>query len=157
MRNVVQDFAPLLCIPVLAVELLAARPTGLRETLLSRWRIRLILRPWMYISSLRTMQYFPACQASTRKWGLQSARQVDSRCSQRLQLIHDPRAHLHQPMPVPHQLSQISVLRARYPNLRKIIFPHQPEQELGILAVGLLLLHSSGFDFCGIADPQLET
>jgi hypothetical protein len=49
----------------------------------------------------------------------------------RLQLIHDSRAHLHQPMPVPQQLSPISILRARYLNLRKVIFPHQPEQESG--------------------------
>jgi hypothetical protein len=46
---------------------------------------------------------------------------------QRLQLIHDPCAHLHQAMPVPQQLSQISILRARYPDLREVIFPHQPE------------------------------
>jgi hypothetical protein len=45
---------------------------------------------------------------------------------QRLQLIHDPRAHLHQPMPVPQQLSQIPILRTRYPDLREVIFQHQP-------------------------------
>src|SRR5260370_37626152 len=38
-----------------------------------------------------------------------------------MQLIHDPRAHLHQPMPVPQQLSQIPILRTRYPDLRKVI------------------------------------
>jgi len=73
-----------------------------------------------------------------------------------LQLIHDPRAHLHQPMPVPQQLSQIPILRARYPDSRKVIFPHQSQQQSGILAVGLLLLHSSGFDLRGITDPYLE-
>ena len=41
---------------------------------------------------------------------------------QRLQLIHDSRAHLHQPMPVPQQLSQIPILRTRYPDLREVIF-----------------------------------
>ena len=76
---------------------------------------------------------------------------------QRLQLIHDPRAHLHQSMPVPQQLSQIPILRTRYPNLRKVIFPHQPEYESRVLTVELLLLHSLGFDLRRIADPQLET
>jgi hypothetical protein len=45
---------------------------------------------------------------------------------QRLQLIHDPRAHLHQPMPVPQQLPEIPILWTRYPNLREVIFQHQP-------------------------------
>src|SRR5215470_18148703 len=44
-----------------------------------------------------------------------------------MQLILDPGAHLHQPMPVPQQLSQIPILRIRHPNLRKVIFSHQPE------------------------------
>jgi hypothetical protein len=41
---------------------------------------------------------------------------------QRLQLIGDPCAHLHQSMPVPEQLLQISILRTRYPDPRKAIF-----------------------------------
>ena len=40
---------------------------------------------------------------------------------QSLQLIHDPRAHLHQPMPMPEQLPQIPILRTRYPDLGKVI------------------------------------
>jgi hypothetical protein len=64
---------------------------------------------------------------------------------------------LHQPMPVPQQLSQIPILRARYPDLRGVIFQHQPEQESSILAVVLLLFYSLALDLCGIADPQLET
>jgi hypothetical protein len=35
---------------------------------------------------------------------------------QSLQLIHDPCPHLHQPMPVPKQLPQITIVRTRYPN-----------------------------------------
>jgi len=58
---------------------------------------------------------------------------------QSLQLIHDPRAHLHQPMPMPQQLPQITILWTRYPDSRKTIFQQQLQQEFGILAVGLLL------------------
>ena len=52
---------------------------------------------------------------------------------QSLQLIHDPRAHLHQPMPVPEQLPRITILWTRYPDSRKAIFPQQLQQELGML------------------------
>jgi hypothetical protein len=34
---------------------------------------------------------------------------------QRLQLIHNPRAHLHQPTPVPKQLPQITIPEFRFP------------------------------------------
>ena len=73
-----------------------------------------------------------------------------------LQLIHDPRAHLHQPMPVPQQLSQIAILRIRHPDSRKVIFPHQSQQESGVLTIGLLLLDSLRLDLRGVADPYLE-
>jgi hypothetical protein len=53
-------------------------------------------------------------------------------------------------MAMPEQLPQISILRTGYPDPRKVIFPQQPEQELGISAVGLLLLDSLGYDLCGI-------
>src|SRR6516164_8642614 len=76
---------------------------------------------------------------------------------QRLKLVHDPRAHLHHPMPVPQQLSQIPILRTRYPDSRKTIFHHQLQQKFRILAVGLLLLDAPGLDLCWIADPQLDT
>src|SRR5215475_4585165 len=59
-------------------------------------------------------------------------------------------------MPVPQQLSQVSILRTRHPDFGEVIFPHQSEQESGILAIVLLLLHSLGLDLRGIADPQLE-
>jgi hypothetical protein len=76
---------------------------------------------------------------------------------QRLQLIHDPRAHLHHAMSVPQQLSQISVFRARYPDLRKVIFPHQSKYKESIIAVGLPLFYSLCFNLCGVAHPNLDT
>jgi hypothetical protein len=42
-----------------------------------------------------------------------------------------PRAHLHQAMPMPQQLPQISILRTGYTNLRKANLPH-----VGILTEG---------------------
>ena len=39
-----------------------------------------------------------------------------------MQLIHDPCAHLHQPMPVPQQLSQIPIRRTRYPKFAESYF-----------------------------------
>ena len=41
----------------------------------------------------------------------------------RLQLVHDPRARLHHPVPVPQQLPQIPILPARHPDLRKVDLP----------------------------------
>src|SRR5580693_5130817 len=60
-------------------------------------------------------------------------------------------------MSMPQQLPQIPVLWTRYPDPRKVVFAHQSEQKLCVFAVGLLFLHSLGFDFGGIADPKLET
>jgi hypothetical protein len=62
---------------------------------------------------------------------------------QRLQLILDPRPHLHQPMPVPEQLPEIPIFGTRYPDARKGIFQQQLQQKLSIVAVGLLLADSS--------------
>jgi hypothetical protein len=42
-------------------------------------------------------------------------------------------------MPVPKQLSQIPILRIRYPDARKAILQKQPQQEAAVLAVGFLL------------------
>jgi hypothetical protein len=56
-----------------------------------------------------------------------------------LQLMHDPRAHLHQPMAVPKQLSQITILRTGYPDPGKAIFQQQLQQKFGIEAIGFLL------------------
>src|SRR5262249_5583553 len=74
-----------------------------------------------------------------------------------LELIHDSRAHLHQPMPVPQQLSQIPILRTRNPDFRKAIFQQQLQQQSSILAVGLRLPNTLGFNLGRIPNPQLET
>src|SRR6202162_1233858 len=76
---------------------------------------------------------------------------------QRLQLIHNPRAHLHQPMPMPQQLSQVTILRTGYPDPRKIIFPQQSQQQSGVLPVGLLFAHAFSLNLGRIADPQFHT
>jgi len=72
----------------------------------------------------------------------------------RLQLIHDPRPHLHQPMPMPKQLAQIPILRTRHPHPRKAIFHHQLQNVAGIAPVGLLLPHAGRFDLRRVAHPQ---
>jgi hypothetical protein len=73
-----------------------------------------------------------------------------------LQLVHDPGARLHHPVPVPQQLSQIPVLPSRYPNLRKPILDQQLQNMLCILAIRLLLAYPSGSDLGGVANPELE-
>jgi hypothetical protein len=75
----------------------------------------------------------------------------------RLQLIHDSCPRLHQPMPVPKQLPQITILWSRHPDSRKAIFQQQLQQESGILAVGLLLPDSLGLNHRRISNPQFET
>jgi len=71
-------------------------------------------------------------------------------------LIHDPRPHLHQPMPVPQQLPQITIPRTRYPDSRKPIFQQQLPHKSGIFAVGLLLPDALPLDLCRIANPRLD-
>src|SRR5207247_3477471 len=48
---------------------------------------------------------------------------------QHVQLVHDARAHLHQPMPMPEQLPQIPIFLVRYPDSWKAVF-HQESLEL---------------------------
>jgi len=81
-----------------------------------------------------------------------SGRFIATACS-----FHDPRTHLHQPMPVPKQLPQITILRTGYPDSRKAIFQQQLQQKFGIEAIGFLLADSQSLDLCRIADPHLET
>jgi hypothetical protein len=76
---------------------------------------------------------------------------------QSLQLIHDPRAHLYQPVPVPKQLPQITILRTGHPDLGKVIFQQQLQQKLRIVTVGLLLADSLGLNLRRIADPYFDT
>jgi hypothetical protein len=72
-----------------------------------------------------------------------------------VQQVYDARAHLHQPVAMPQQLPRIAILRVRYPDPREAIFQQQPQQQLRVLAVGLLLAYSFGADRGCIADPQL--
>ena len=59
-------------------------------------------------------------------------------------------------MPVPQQLSQISILRIWHPDSRKPIFQQQLPHKSGMFAVGLLFLDSLRLDLRGVADPYLE-
>ncbi len=67
-------------------------------------------------------------------------------------LIHDPRPHLHQPLPVPEQLAQIPILRTRHPHPRKAIFHYQLQDVAGIAPVGLLRPHAGRFDLRRVPD-----
>src|SRR5258708_20971779 len=60
-------------------------------------------------------------------------------------------------MPVPKQLTQIAIFRARYPDSRKAIFDHQLQQQLRVSTVGLLLLDSLGLYLRWVTDPHFET
>jgi len=65
------------------------------------------------------------------------------------------RPHLHQPVPVPQELPQVSILRIRYPDPRKAVLHQQLQQVFGILAVGLLFPYSLRSNLGWISDPQL--
>jgi hypothetical protein len=73
-----------------------------------------------------------------------------------LQLVHDPRAGLHHPVPVPEQLPQVTILPTRYPDPRKTIFQQQSQNQLRILAIRLLLAHPLRANLGCIPDPQLK-
>src|SRR5712692_7802726 len=70
-------------------------------------------------------------------------------------LVLDPRPYLYQPVPMPKELSQVSILRPRYPDPRKAVFHQQLQQVLGILALVLLLPYSLRSNLGWISDPQL--
>src|SRR5215831_14544203 len=76
--------------------------------------------------------------------------------SYRLQLVHDPGAHLHHPMAVPQQLPQIAIVPARYPDLGKIILQHELQNMPRILPIRLLLTYSLGLDLGRVPPPQLH-
>jgi hypothetical protein len=64
--------------------------------------------------------------------------------------------HLHQSMPMPQQLTQIAILCVRHPDPRKAILQHQPQQQLRILPIRLLLAHSFGTNLGCVPDPQFK-
>src|SRR2546422_932501 len=57
---------------------------------------------------------------------------------------------------MPQQLPQIPILPARDPDLRKAILEQQSQNQLRILAIGLLLAYSLGPDLRCVPDPQLK-
>jgi hypothetical protein len=57
---------------------------------------------------------------------------------------------------MPQQLPQITILPARHPDLWKVIFQHQAQNQLRILTIRLLLAHPFRVDRCCIPGPQLE-
>ena len=56
-----------------------------------------------------------------------------------MQLVHEARANLHQPVPMPEQLPQIAILRIRDPDLGKTTFQLQSQQQLCVLTIRFLL------------------
>jgi hypothetical protein len=73
-----------------------------------------------------------------------------------VQLVHDARAHLHQPVTMPQQLPQIAILRIWHPDPREAIFQQEPQQQLRVLAIGLLLPDPLRAHRGSVADPQLK-
>jgi hypothetical protein len=70
-----------------------------------------------------------------------------------LQLVHDSRPHLHQPMSMPQQLTQIPIFGIGNPYAWKTIFPQQPQEESSIYARWFeRLMAELGFELW-IGDP----
>src|SRR5215469_12336854 len=59
-------------------------------------------------------------------------------------------------MPMPYQLSHITVLCTRHPKAWEVILEHQLQHVLSVATVILLLAHLLGSNACRISDPQLE-
>jgi hypothetical protein len=57
----------------------------------------------------------------------------------RSQLVHDSRARLHHAVSVPQQLSQVPIPPVRHPDQGKVIFDHESQNQLRILAIRFLL------------------
>jgi hypothetical protein len=57
---------------------------------------------------------------------------------------------------MPQQLSQVPIDRVGYPDPRETVFHHQPQQQLRILTIGLLLPYPLALNFGGVSDPQLK-
>jgi hypothetical protein len=62
----------------------------------------------------------------------------------------------HHPVTVPQQLPHIAILPARHPDPRKVIFQHEFQNQLRILAIRLLLAYSLAADLSCVPDPQLK-
>jgi hypothetical protein len=73
-----------------------------------------------------------------------------------MQLIHPASAHLHQPVAMPQQLPQVPVGCVGHPDPRTAVFHHQPQQQLRILTIRLLLAYSLGANLGRVPDPQLK-
>jgi hypothetical protein len=54
---------------------------------------------------------------------------------------------------MPQQLSQIAILPARYPDVGKVIFQQQAQNQLRVLAIRLLLAHPLRPNRGRIPDP----
>jgi hypothetical protein len=59
-------------------------------------------------------------------------------------------------MPMPQQLPQITIGRVRHPYPPKAVLQQQPQQQLRILSIRLLLAHSFRADLGCVPDPQLK-
>ena len=57
---------------------------------------------------------------------------------------------------MPQQWPQIAILPARYPDPRKVIFEHQFQNQLRILAIRFLLAYSPPTDLGCVSDPPLK-
>ena len=100
------------------------------------------LKRFQFLASVCSPQPLLTAQAFVQGYGLP--------------LIHHPGAHLHQAVSLPQPLPQVTVVPARYLDLRKTIFPQHVQDMVGVLASGLLLACSPALSLGGLADPQLE-
>jgi rRNA processing protein Gar1 len=74
---------------------------------------------------------------------------------QMLQSVLDPRANLHQLVPVNQQLAKIALLSRRSPQPRKTVFDQQLQNVARVSPVGLLLAHIAGANLGRIANPHM--
>jgi hypothetical protein len=76
---------------------------------------------------------------------------------QRLQLIHDPRGHLHQPMPVPEQLPQITILQLGTHMLGKLFSSGSFRSSWASWRSVFCFTTSYALNLRSIPDPDLDT
>jgi hypothetical protein len=58
-------------------------------------------------------------------------------------------------MPMPKQLAQVAIFRARCPHAREAVFQHQFQDMIGNTTVSFLPPHTRGLYLRWIAHPQL--